>query len=137
MVKRLFSLVVALAIAGAPVALEACQIACTSTSVHPVVAHDTQPAHHHHPTGAHGSCHEPRAAPHHLSPQAPACDHDDSEATVRSVTAARTSDGVLLYAAAVPPIADLGSAAASAFVPIRQSTLPDPLEIRVASPLRI
>ncbi len=135
MVKRLFSLVVALAIAAAPVALEACQIACASTSVHPMAANDAHQAHHHHATGADRSCHEPPTAPHHLSPQAPPCDHN-GEATVLSVTAA-PSDGALLYAAAVPPIADVVSAGASAFVSIRRSTLPDRLEIRLASPLRI
>lgn len=136
MVKRLFSLLVALAIVGAPVALEACQIVCASTLVHPMAAHDTHQAHHHHVTAADKSCHEPRAAPHRLSPQAPPCDHD-GEATVPSVAAARASDGVLLHAAAVPPIADVVVAAASTFVPTRQSTLPDRLENRLARPLRI
>jgi hypothetical protein len=136
MVKRLFSLVVALAIAGAPVALEACQIACASRSVYPIAAHDTHQGHHHHATAADGSCHELPAAPNHLSPQAPPCDHD-GEATAPSVTAARAPDSVLLYAAAVPPIANVVFAAPSTFVPIYQSPLPDRAEIRLVSPLRI
>jgi len=136
MVKRLFSLLVALAIAGAPVALEACQIACATTSVRPMAEHDAHQGHHHHSTAAGGSCHEPPATAHHVSPQAPPCDHD-GEATVASVTAARTSDGVLLYAAALPPIADVVFAPSSPFLPTRQLTLPDRLEIRLASPLRI
>ena len=135
MVRRLFSLVVALVIAAAPVALEACQIACESTSVHPIAAHHTQ-AHHHHATTADESCHELPAAPHYVSPQAPPCDHD-GEATVAGVAAARTSDSVLLCAAAVSPVADVVFAPAPAIVPAGQSTLPDRLEIRLASPLRI
>ena len=136
MVKRFFSLVVALAIAGAPAALEACQIACASTAVLPMAAHDAHQAHHHHAPAADKPCHELPAAPHHLSPQAPPCDHD-GEATVPSVTAARTFDVVLLYAVAVPPIADVVSTTAATFVPTPQSTLPERLEIRLASPLRI
>ena len=135
MVKRLFSLVVALAIVGAPVALEVCQFVCASTLVHPTGALDTHEAHHHHATAADKGGHEPPAA-HHLSPHAPPCDHD-AEATVPSVTAARASDGVSLYAAAVPPIAGVLFAAAATLVPTRQSALPGRLEIRLAIPLRI
>jgi len=136
MVKRLFSLAVALAIAGAPVALEACQVACASLLAHPTAAHDAQQGHHHHAAAADGICHERPAAPHHLSPQPPLCDHG-GEATVPGVIAARNSDGVLFYAAAAPPIADVVFAAAPTFVPIHQSTSSDRLEIRLASPLRI
>ena len=136
MVTRLFSLFVALAIGGAPVALEACQIACASTSVHPMAAHDARQDHRHHATAASGSCHEQPATPHHLSSQAPPCDHD-AEATEASIIPARTSDGVLPYAAAAPLVADVVLGAASTLVPTRQSTLPDRLEIRLASPLRI
>jgi hypothetical protein len=136
MVKRLFSLVVALAIAGAPVALEACQIACASMSSHPTHAHAMHRVHHHHATAADESCHETAVAPHQLSPQAPACDHD-AEATVPTVAAARTSDGVPLIAATVPPVADVVFVHASTFVQARQSALSDRLEIRLASPLRI
>ena len=137
MVKRLFSLVVALAIAGAPVALEACQIGCEAASVHPMVAHDTHQAHHHHATNARESRHELPAAPHHVSPYAPPCDHD-GEATVASVATARTAfDSVLLHAVAVSPIADVVLAARSTIAAPRQLTLPDRLEIRLARPLRI
>lgn len=136
MLKRLFSLVVALAIAGAPLALEACQIACASTPIHPMAAHDAHLNHHHHGTAAGGSCHEPPATPHHLSPQAPPCDHD-GEANVPSVTAARTSDCILLHAAEVQSIADVVFTAVPTFVPSGQSTLPDRLGIRLASPLRL
>ena len=136
MVKRLFSLMVALAIAGAPVALEACQVACASTSAHPMAAHDTHHKHHHHATAPGETCHELPATSQQLSPHVPPCNHD-GEATVASVTAARTSGGVLLGPAAVPAIADVVFAASSTFVPPRQSTLPDRLEIRLASPLRI
>jgi hypothetical protein len=136
MVRRLSSLVIALAIAGAPVALEACQIACASTTVHPMAAHDARPAPHHHATPVDRPCHEHAPATHQLSPDVPPCDHD-GEAIAASVTAARTSDGVLLYAVAAPAVADVVFAAASTFVPTRQSTLPDRLEIRLATPLRI
>ena len=137
MVKRLFSLVVTLAIAGAPVALEACQIACASTTVHPLAVQDAHQAHHRHATGDDRPCHEQAPATHQVSADVPPCDHD-GEATVASVTAARTSsDGVLLYAAAPPPIADVVFATASTFFSERRPSLTDRLEIRLASPLRI
>ncbi len=135
MVKRLFSLIVALAIAGPPLALEACQIACTSTSAHPMAAHGTHHDDHHH-AAAGETCHELPVTPQQLSPHAPPCNHD-GEATVASVTAARTSDGVLLGPAAAPAIANVVVAASPTFVPLLQSPLPERLEIRLASPLRI
>jgi hypothetical protein len=39
MLKRLLPLVIALAVAGAPVALEACQVVCSSSMAHPAMAH--------------------------------------------------------------------------------------------------
>ena len=136
MLKRLFSLIVALAIAGAPVALEACQIACASTSAHPMSAHDSHHDHDHHATAAGGTCHESPGTPHQASPQAPPCNHD-GETTVASVTAARTSDVVFLGVAAVTLFVDVVIAASPTFVSSGQSTLPDRLEIRLAGPLRI
>jgi len=136
MVKRLFTLVLALALAGSPVALEACQIACSSTLADPMTAHDTHQGHHHHATPADGSGHESPAAPHHLSPQVPPCDHA-GDTTIPSVTAARTSDGVLLDAVAVPPIEDVVLAGAATGAAAARLTLPDRLEIRLASSLRI
>lgn len=134
MVKRLFSLVVALAIAGAPVAPEACQIACASTTVHPMAA--AHHAHHDHATADGRPCHEQPRPTHQLAPHVPPCDHD-GEATVASVAAARTSDGVLLYAVAAPPSADVVFAGASTVLPDNRPALTDRLEIRLASPLRI
>jgi hypothetical protein len=133
MVKRLFALVIALAIASAPAALEACQIACASISVHRMAAHLD---HQHHGAAGGGSCHDPRATSHHLSSQAPPCGHD-GEATVVSVTAPRPSNGASLHAAAAPPIANVVFASALTFVPTGQSPLTDRLGLRIASPLRV
>jgi hypothetical protein len=136
MVKRLFALVIALAIASAPAALEACQIGCASISVHQMAAHDAHLDHQHHGAAGGGLCHEPSATHQHLSSQAPPCEHD-GKATVVSVTAARPSDGALLYAAAAPSIADVVFASALTVVPTSHSPLPDRLGIRLASPLRV
>ena len=60
MVKRLFSLVIALVIGSAPVLLDVCQITCGSTAAHSARAHDAHgDARHHHDPATHGSCHEP------------------------------------------------------------------------------
>ena len=135
MLKRLCSVVVALAIAGVPVGLVACQIACASTVAHPMDAHDVHQVHHH-VTAASGTCHEPPAAAPLMSPQAPPCNHD-SEVAVARVTAARASDAVSPGAAAASPIADVVVAASPTFLPSRQSMLLERLEIRLARPLRI
>ena len=133
MVKRLFPLLVALVVAGAPVALEACQIVCASTSV--MAAADAHHGHDH-GTKADGSCHEVPPATHHLTPQSPACDHD-GKATVPSVVVARNSETAPQLAAVVPPLDDLVVVRRATFVHIRQALRPDRLESRLARPLRV
>ena len=119
MVKRVLPLLLALAVAGAPVALEACRIACASM-----------------PMPHHPSCHENRAAPQQLSPHTRPCDHG-TEVTAPSVAAARNSDSAMAVALAV--LANHGAA----LVPTRDHTdvppsaLPNRVDVRLAIPLRI
>ncbi|HEY7190470.1 MAG TPA: hypothetical protein VH436_28155 [Vicinamibacterales bacterium] len=134
MVTRFFSLVVALAIAGAPAALEACQIACASTQ--PTPAHDMHQAHHHHSAAAAESWHEAPAPADRLSPHAPACDHNDG-ATILSTIAGRASDTVMLLAAPVPPFSRVVHDDAFTAGHVDRAAPPDHPGIRVASPLRI
>jgi len=133
--NRLFSLVVAVAIAAAPVTLDACQIVCASMSAHPMPAPDAHQGHHHR-MKAGGSCHEPPSATSHLSPQSPSCAHE-VEAIFSSVAGTRSSDSVLLLAAAVPRVDDVVFGRRVTFVQIRQSSLPDRLEAHLARALRI
>ena len=120
MVKRLVSFVIALALAGAPVALDACRIACEKTT----------------PAVAHQSCHEMTDGQGLLSPDAPPCDHDDAT-VVPSVASARTADAALIGAGAAPAIEPFVFVRTARAVHFRQSALPDRLGIRLASPLRI
>jgi hypothetical protein len=134
---RLFSLGVALAIAGAPIALEACQIACGSMPAQPAaVQHAHVHGDHHAAAASHASHHDAPAPPHRLLPQSAACDHD-GDATAPSIVAARNSDGGLLAASPVVPGDEVVPAGATALVRIPRSTLPDCLGIRLASPLRV
>ncbi len=136
MVRRVLSLAVALAIAGAPVALQACALACGSTLARPMASHDTHDAHDQPAAATDSSCHEPSGPALILSPQAPHCDHD-GEASVARVAAVHVSDGLLLAAAAIRPVTDSVAAAATTSVAIRQATLSDRRALRLASPLRI
>jgi hypothetical protein len=84
MVKRMFPLLLALAVAGAPVALEACQVACASTSAHTAM---TQAKH----DGAH-LCHEDAVKPGpQLSDVPHACDHDSDQPSTPSIASARST----------------------------------------------
>src|SRR5262249_36892526 len=124
----------ALAVAGVPLALEACQIVCVSSSSDPTPAHDTHQAHHHRAVATRGSCHE--TAPPRVSSHAPACDHE-GEATVPSIIAGRTSDTVMQLAGTVRLVDDVVPVRTSTAVQARQGSSPDRLDIRRASPLRI
>jgi hypothetical protein len=95
MLRRLPQLLLAVAIAGAPVALELCQIACASLSA-PSGARAG--AHSHAPHAA--SCHDAAESPAPLSLHAHACDHGGDLPTPAGVASARHGRfGVSLAAA--------------------------------------
>lgn len=120
MVKRLLCLAIALALAGAPVALDACRIACGKAT----------------PADAHQSCHEMADGQGLLSPDAPPCDHD-AASVVPSVASSRNADTALIVAGAAPAVEPFAFVRTAAAVHLRPSALPDRLAIRLASPLRI
>jgi len=134
-VTRLGSLLIALAIAGAPVALEACQIVCESIPAQPAAAEQAHAHQHHHAAGSHSASHDESAPRHHLLRGATACDHDADAAP--SVVTARNADGGLLFAPPLLPGSDVVAADAAAVVSIRELNLPDYLGIRLASRLRV
>ena len=125
--RRGLALLIALAVASAPVVLEVCRITCQSMHVHPSAAQATtqQP-----------SCHESGAASPKLSVHAHPCDHE-GETTTPGVAAARYSDNNTLPAAAVPASPTAAFARTSARPTDRPSLLPDRVEVRLAIPLRI
>ena len=134
-VTRLCSLLIALAIAGAPVALEACQIVCASIPTQPAAAEQAHAHHHHHAAGSHSAGHDASAPRHHLLRGTTACDHDADAAP--SVVTARNSDGGLLFAPPLLAGSDVVAADAAGVVSIRKLNLPDCLGIRLACPLRV
>ncbi|MEQ1868528.1 MAG: hypothetical protein ABL961_00700 [Vicinamibacterales bacterium] len=68
MTKRLLSLLLVLAVAGVPVALELCQALCPDMTAAVAVASDSVPACHHEAVTNDAS--QPEAAPHHAERQA-------------------------------------------------------------------
>jgi hypothetical protein len=110
MLRRIAPLVLALAVAGAPVALELCHIACASRSSQADA-----------PTGVHthaphvASCHEAADSPAPLSLHAHRCDHGDDLPGPAGLGSARQSKLVSLVAA-IPLI---GSVAGT---PVRTAT---------------
>jgi hypothetical protein len=136
MVKRLFSLVVALVIGGAPAALEVCQITCESKVAHPArasAAHED--ADHHHDNASHGSRRETPPAPHLL--QTHPCDHDRAVAEP-GVAAGRDSDRVPMpVAVRVPGTDDLAPVRPATLVHAARLTLSGCPEVRFSLPLRI
>jgi len=134
-VTRLCSLLIALAIAGAPVALEACQIVCESIPAQPAAAQHAHAHGDHHAAASHGAHHGVSTPLHHLLRDTTACDHDADAAP--SVVTPRNSDGGLILAPPPRAASDVVAAGAAAVVPIRELNLPHSLGIRLASPLRV
>ena len=136
MMKRLFALVVALAVVSAPVALEVCQITCASKGIQPSMPHAAEGhAAHHHVPAHHGSCHEQRGTTHQLSPLSGPCDHG-ADATPSLVAARNSNRGVSLLAA-VPPIDSIRLVPTRELISVRESAWSDRLGIPLAVPLRV
>jgi hypothetical protein len=135
MVKRLFSLVIALVIGSAPVMLDVCQIACGSKVAHSARTHDAHGDSPHHVPPTHGSRHEPTAALR-LSETHP-CDHDRAVAEP-GIAAGRDSDSVPMpVAVRVPGTDDIALARPTTLGRAARVVLPDRPEVRSSRPLRI
>jgi len=136
MIKRLFALVVALAVVSAPVALEVCQVTCESKGMQPSMPHGAHDhvAHHHTPAD-HAACHEHGGTPHHLSPVSGLCDHG-TESTP-SLVAARNTDTAVSLLATLPSIDSSGLVATADRISVRESAWSQPLARPLAVPLRV
>ena len=136
MIKRLLALVVALAVASAPVALEVCHITCESKGLQPSMSHtaDRHGAHRHTPAD-HASCHEHSGTRQQLSPVNGLCDHGTE--TTRSLVAAGSSYTDVSLLAAVPSIDSITPVRTRDFVSVRESAWADRPGIPLAIPLRV
>jgi hypothetical protein len=131
MIGRLISFVIALAVAGAPVTLEVCAIACAAP------AHQ-QTVHAGHDHAADGpSCHHD-AARAHLAPRPHACDHGGDLPTAPSVAAVRDAHDAIDFSVILPAGASAAFATAIELsrrpASFRQS---DCFGVHPAIPLRI
>ena len=134
--KRLLSLVVALAVVSAPVALEVCQLTCESKGMQPSMPHVTHDHVAHHDTPAdHAACHEHGGTPQHLFPVNGLCDHG-TESTP-SLVAARNIDTIVSLLATVLSVDSIGSVAAADRISVRESAWSQPLARPLAIPLRV
>jgi hypothetical protein len=136
MARRLFALVLALAVVSAPVALEVCQITCESKGAPHAMSHAAEghAAHHYMPAG-HAACHKHGEAPQQLSPLDGACDHG-GEATP-SLVAARNFDPATSLLAALPTFESISIVPIRDVVSAHGSAWSNRLAIPLAVPLRV
>jgi len=136
MMKRLFALVLALAVVSAPVALEVCQITCESKGAHASTSHAAEGrAAHHHMPGGHAACHEHGQLHQQLSPVDGPCDHGAE--TTPSLVAAKGFDPAVSLLAALPMIDSVSLVPAHQFASVRHSARLDRVAIPLAVPLRV
>ena len=134
MVKRLFALVVALAVVSAPVALEICQMTCESKAMAPSMPHADNHAGHHHMPADHASCHEHAGAPQ-VSPGGVPCDH--GVGATPSLVAAKRADAAVPLLAVLPLSQTIGIVTTHHLVSVRQSAWSDRLAVPLVIPLRV
>lgn len=136
MMKRLFALVVALAVVSAPTALEICQVTCESKAMQPSMPHNAEShAAHHHMPADHAACHEHSGTSQEVSPVNGLCDHG-TESTP-SLVAARNSDTAASLLVAVPSIDSISLVPKRDVIYVRDSAWSDRLEVPRAIPLRV
>jgi hypothetical protein len=133
MLRRIAPLLLALAVAGAPVALELCHIACASLAPQP----DTATAAHGHSSHT-ASCHDTAESPAPLSLHAQPCGHGDDLSPTPAIGSARHSKAGAPAAPDVPAAASVAGAALQTQAR-RRFEAPDPSISRVdlILPLRI
>jgi hypothetical protein len=136
MIKRLFALLVALAVVSAPVALAVCQITCESKDMQPSMSHgaDRHAAHHQAPA-EHASCHEVSGAQRQLFPVNGLCDHG-TDATP-SLVAARNYHTADSLFATVPSVDSISLVRTDTFSFRRKSASVERPGIPLAIPLRV
>lgn len=128
MLKRVLPLLLALAVAGAPAALEACAVACASSMAHPA----TTDAAHDHP------CHD-KAAPQGPQVSSPphACSHGGDLPSTPSVAAAQNTSVVVPLALVVASTTLVAPVRAPMLASAFTARSLDPAGLRLAIPLRI
>jgi hypothetical protein len=134
--KRVFALVAALAVASAPVAMEICRITCESNGMQPSLPHAAEgnSAHHDMPAD-HSSCHEHGSALQ-MSPINGLCTHGTG-ATSSLIASARNSGAAVLLLAAVPSMHAIAPIPTCAVLPVRESPSSNALRTPFAVPLRV
>jgi hypothetical protein len=132
--KRLFALVVALAVVSGPASLAVCQMTCASTAMLSSMLHAERRAGHDQMPAHHASCHEHGGAPR-LSPGNVPCDHGIQGTP--SLVAARDSADSVSSLAVVPLRQSNARSEARGFVSVQESTWSDRLAIPLAVPLRV
>jgi hypothetical protein len=132
MIKRVLFVLIAVAIAGAPVALAVCEVTCASMSAHRMHVEVTLTQH---SAAHHGSCHEAARSPQQLSPHTRPCDHDG--AIPASVAAARNSIVVVPLAIAPSTTDVLARDRLLTSFQLHEPPSPDRIDIRLARSLRI
>ena len=135
MLKRLFALVVAVAVMSAPVALEVCQLTCESKGMQPSMPHGAQDhVVRHHMPADHAACHE-HSGRQQMSPANGLCDHG-ADATP-SLVAARNFDTTVSLLAALPSLDSIRLVPTRDVISVRDASRSDRLEIPLAVPLRV
>jgi hypothetical protein len=136
MMTRLAAQVIAVAIAVAPVAQEACRITCASSRLQSSALRASDPhAMHHQSAAAQPSCHDAGSTGQALSPGSTPCDHAAASASASVVT-------IRADAIASPPVhvvaSDRADAARATSMNCTGVFLPaDPLQLRLSLTLRI
>src|SRR5262245_45006947 len=131
MVKRLCTLVLALAVASAPVAREVCQITCESKAAQPA----TSPAEgHHHLPADRASSHEHSGTPHHLSSDGIPCDHGNA---TPSLVAVKNSDSAVSLPLGAPVSHSIATVQTRDVVSVRESAWSGGRATPLAIPLRV
>jgi orotidine-5'-phosphate decarboxylase len=136
MIRRIVPLLIALAVGGAPVALEACQVVCASAPAHSARTVAQDDALHHQTASHHPSCHEASGAPQQVSSPTRACDHED-QTTSPGIGAAHHSDRLMLLAMPARTTDAVMFGRPLRRAPAHRSASPGGIEIPLTTPLRI
>jgi len=130
MLKRVLPVLLALAVAGAPAAIEACHGTCASTMAGPGPSHAAD--------NGHQPCHDDMAQRGPQLSRAPhACDHGGALPSAPTLSAARDAGAASPLALIVTSTAIVAPLPTSSFRTALAARSPDPAGLRLAAPLRI
>jgi hypothetical protein len=135
MTKRLFGLVVALAVVSAPVAQEVCQITCDSKAMQSSMSHPDGRMTHHHISADDASCHEHHSTGPQLLPTSIPCDHGVQGTP--SLVAGKDSDNAVSSPAVVPVSYSFAPVETGDAGSLRDSAWADRFAIPLVIPLRV